>query len=205
MRNIEDYTLISGGCKGSDLEWEKAARKYGLNKVRHLSPTYYEKSSNTTKNMVEYFYGVVCERLGRPKLNPSTHGGKLVRRNMLITMNADSIFAVGSLVYPSEKDSYGHINNNKYAIMNGGTAYSVELGRILDKKVYVLDQEEMDWWVRLEGNLVIGVNNATNGTSPDFNKIVPKPTKTFAGIGTRGINGWAKERIDEVFWNLTSE
>jgi hypothetical protein len=203
---ISDYTLISGGCKGADLEWERIGLKYGLEHVKHLKTNYYDSRNESTKALVEDYYREVCANLNRPTLLAGTYAGKLVRRNMLITLNSDSVFAIGSLVFPGEKDSYGNINKNRYPIVTGGTAYSVELARIMKKPVFVLDQDEGEWWVRLDGDSVIEVNGYMRDHNPKgvAELVVPQPTKVFAGIGSRHIGGYAIERIEEFFQTLAS-
>ena len=185
--NPKDYSLYSGGATGSDTKWGEIASKYNIGKIRHYRPETLDILTPEQMQEVETAYVAAANKLGRKILDGNTLGGKLVRRDYLQAKAADSIFAVGHILRPGEKNSKGYIVKSEIASVDGGTGYAVQMAIDLHKPVHIYDQVYEQWY-KFD-------YDSRSFVSQD----VPVLTTKFAGIGTREINENGIKAIEQVF------
>jgi hypothetical protein len=175
--NPTEYTNYHGGAKKYDTYWEQEGKNSGVTKHTVYTTGSYDKLDQTTKDKLDAKYDAARTWLGRSSLSKDTYGGKLVRRDMMQAAKADGIFAISEIVAPGTKGRKGYVNKTNHPIIEGGTGYAVASGILLNKPVYVFNQDssygyETGWykWDSLQNNFV-----KTN---------TPVLTKNYAGIGS---------------------
>ena len=182
-----EYLNLSGGAQGADLKWDEIGHKYGFNRHIHFRPADYDKRSEEKKKIMELAYVKALDILKRKFYPANTYVGKLMRRSYLQAANADAIYATSDILHPGARDRGGYICNADRTIVAGGTGYAVEFGIALEKDVYVYDQFQDQWYI-------------WNFTLKDFNKCdTPVLTKRYAGIGTRELNRFGIQAIEDVY------
>lgn len=184
VNNVEFY---SGGADGSDTFWKEQAKKFGL-QVKDYQPQDYDALDTTWKEKIDKAYEETAKYLGRPVLDINREGSKLVRRDMMQAMKADSVFAIGTILQPNEKS----VSNPKYSnatdheVVDGGTGYAVGYAIFQEKPVYVFDQRRNSW-------------TKYNPESKKFETIsTPELTPHAATIGTRNLQDNGKQAISEI-------
>ena len=185
--NPKDYNLYSGGATGSDTKWAEIANKYGIGKTVNYRPEHLDLLTPAQTQEVETTYIGTANKLGRKQLEANTTAGKLVRRDYLQAKAADSIFAVGHILRPGEKNAKGYTVRSTIPSVDGGTGYAVQIGIDLHKPVHVYDQV-YDQWYRFD-------YDDNTFVAEDIPTLTPK----FAGIGTREINDKGINAIEQVF------
>ena len=192
--NLEEFTLYSGGAKGSDFYWDLIGSRFGITNRVDFRPESLYGLYLSELIEIEKAYERAVKDLGRKELLPSTYAGKLVRRDYLQAKYADAVFAISVLVAPGEKDPNpkGYINKTKKVLVAGGTAYAVQMAINLGKPVYVFDQIKNKWFT-WENNTFVEITHA------------PFLTLKFAGIGTREINEAGKSAILACYKNTIAK
>ena len=185
--NPKDFRLYSGGATGSDIKWAEIANKYGIGKTVNYRPEHLDLLTPAQTQEVETAYIGAANKLGRKQLDANTIAGKLVRRDYLQAKAADSIFAVGHILRPGEKNAKGYTVRSTIPSVDGGTGYAVQMGIDLHKPVHVYDQV-YDQWYRFD-------YDDNTFVAEDIPTLTPK----FAGIGTREINDKGINAIEQVF------
>lgn len=185
--NPKDYKLYSGGAVGSDTEWANVAKQYGIGRTINYRPETLDILTPEQTQEVETAYIASANKLGRKILEANTYAGKLVRRDYLQAKAADSIFAIGHILKPGEKNSKGFTINSITDSVDGGTGYAVQMGMDLCKPIHVYDQTSKQWYKFDYSN------------SQFISEDTPVLTTNFAGIGTRKINQYGKDAIKSVF------
>ena len=185
--NPKDYHLYSGGATGSDTKWGEIASKYNIGKIRHYRPETLDVLTPEQMQEVETAYVAAANKLGRKILDSNTLAGKLVRRDYLQAKAADSIFAIGHILRPGEKNSKGYVVRSAIPSVDGGTGYAVQMAVDLHKPVHVFDQQYKQWYIfDYDQNTFIAED-------------IPTLTTKFAGIGTRQINEDGINAIEQIF------
>lgn len=193
MKDLSHITLISGGAKGSDTEWERLAKEHNLKTKIFTTKDYDNIDKGTTfYNEIEEAYKLACKQLDRPEINTG-YVSKLVRRDYLQAKNAQAIYAIGNIIKPKEKDSKGYINKTNREIVSGGTGYCVQMAINLNKAVFVFNQKDTKWY--LWNNFTYKFVSLKN-VIPDLQGI-----SYFAGIGTREITEEGKQTIKDFYQN----
>jgi hypothetical protein len=175
--NPSDFTNYHGGAKKYDTYWEQEGKTSGVTKHIAYTVDSYDKLDQATKDKLDVKYEAARTWLGRSSLSKDTYSGRLVRRDMMQAAKADGIFAVSEIVAPGTKGRKGYVNKTNHPIIEGGTGYAVASGILLNKPVYVFNQDstygyETGWYKW---------NSSTN----DFVKTdIPVLTKNYAGIGS---------------------
>lgn len=183
MKLINHHTCYSGGAEGADAYFEFFAEKFNVTVVAYSYKTKHHKSENKYELTDEEFKeGVVHvhkanEILKRSKINSYL---KLLARNWFQVKNADEIYAVSTL-----KKVNDHLQ------VKGGTAWAVQMAINTNKKVFVYNQDTAQWlyW---------------DFFYKSFKELSDNPkitTHRFAGIGTRNINIFGVNAIEELFKN----
>lgn len=182
------YLNHSGGCPGSDMEWENESIKYGINTIAYSFPGHHQEGKNpkilNESELNEGFDNVKIAEKGikRPlfKIQYQPYIKNLLSRNWFQVKNAEAIYAIGTFF------------NNKHSLVNGGTGWAVQMAINNKKPIYLFEQNFNMWYE---------YNYFLNKFSPLLH--IPKLTKNFAGIGTRKINDNGKNAIKEILkYNL---
>lgn len=180
---MENNTCHSGGCPGSDMEWEIECTKYGIPTIAYSFPKHTQYGINPRiLNENELNEGweqvLLCEKpIKRPlfKIKNAPYVKNLLCRNWFQVKNSEAIYAVGRLVIGSNK------------LVDGGTGWAVQMAVNSNKPVYLFEQNMNQWHMYS----YIGKEFAPIDS-------IPLLTKDFAGIGTREINEKGKQAIKEI-------
>lgn len=177
-----NYTCHSGGCPGSDMEWENQGNEYGVKTIAYSFYNHVQEGKNRQNLTVEelnegYQAALTANKVLKRNLEYTYQYVKnLLSRNWFQVKNSDAIFAIGKFLNPK--------------IVAGGTGWAIQMAIDNKKPIFFFDQKENKW-------------NTFNYEKNEFEKIdyIPKLTENFAGIGTREINENGKKAIKEVFKN----
>ncbi len=177
MTDAREFTLYSGGHKGSEAEFGKQAERWNVQEVNF---SYEGHESSRDRGLVilgpeemkrgDVSMDIVCMRMGRTYSN--AEGIRKVMQNIFhMVINGFQIFAIG-WIQPND-------------VVKGGTGWAVELARLFNRPVSVFDQERNGWFSWKE-----------NTWAPDLPVI---EHKTFAGTGTRHLSEAGRAAIEDLF------
>ena len=175
-RSSMAYRLHRGGACGSDTYWQKQMKSRGFETVVYSFEGHQIQNNSRlilkedTLHLADVHLNRANETLKRYAPNSSNYVSHLLRRNVLIFLNAGAVFAVTNL------------RQNRAM---GGTAWGVQLAIDLGKPVYVFDMGLNQWKEYRDGRFV---------PYP-----TPKLTNEFAGIGSRFLTQGGKDAINQVF------
>ena len=190
------FTIISGGANGVDLEAEKLARHYGL-PVQVLIPPCHPRRASiqplTRQQLAEAIPVTtqVAFRLNKQVTNPIST--QYIHRNYHIVKQADMVLAF-TCFSPDKKQCLG------------GTGWSAEMAKVLQKVLYVFDVERNQWfWYHSSQDLFYACNDMS-----EDQYAIPTLVKNTAIIGMRNIYEYpdALLELQETFTrslNLTKE
>ncbi len=183
MNFLNHYTCYSGGAEGADAYFEFFAQKFNVSVVaysyktrHHKSVNKYELTEDEFKEGVEKVWKA-NQVLKRSKINQYL---KFLARNWFQIKNAKEIYAVTTLK---------KVNNQLQ--VSGGTAWAIQMAINTNKKVFVYNQDVAQWFY-------------WDFFKKDFIELENQPkitTHHFAGIGTRNINIFGINAIEELFKN----
>lgn len=185
----KEYINHSGGAYGADTAWDLIGRQYGVSDNRHYRESNNPNVSGTlkkagvspvilSKEQLEEARDQVEKLLG--KRYEDTIQGNLKVRNFYQVINSDGIFAIAKL------------NKDKTGVL-GGTNTAIQLGKQLNKEIYVWDIDTEKWY-------------SYDTTSKIFVETdTPILTKNFAGIGTRDIQNYNIYDKDTKTWKQRPE
>ena len=183
MKLVNQYICYSGGAEGADAYFEFFAKKFNIQVVAfsyktkyHNSENKYELSHEQFKEGVQQVY-IANQVLKRSKINKYLH---FLARNWFQVKNADEVFAVACL-----KEVNGCLQ------VKGGTAWAVQMAIDAKKNIYVFNQETAQWLYYDYYYLKF----------KPLNKTVKITTHHFAGIGTRALNFFGMQAIEDLFKN----
>lgn len=177
MSNTSQPTLISGGHKGAEAEFGRAAKRHGVEQttlsfeghdmewpvgVRVLTPDELAKGDVSME--------IVCRRMGRTYHHP----GKVrsvVQSIFHMVNDAYQVFAIG-WIQPDDT-------------VKGGTGWAVELAKLFNRELYVFDQARHDWFAW-----------RGNRWEPAQPTIGDKP---FCGTGTRNLTDEGRAAVAALF------
>lgn len=188
------YINHSGGAQGSDSVWGEIGEKYGvISKHYYTGETsqYNAPAGNTEISNEDYEegrYKVAQAAKANYGYQYSTMKDPRLIRNWAQVKYADAIFAIGNLVNKGQKLFPNKKNDTRLAshvAVTGGTGYAVEMAIQAGKPVYVFDQKRLQWYKNIDGNW----------SKSD----TPALTNNFAGIGTREINEYGRQAIEDVY------
>ena len=190
--DLKSITCHSGGAIGSDQEFENVGKEFCVKTRAYSYRTKYHTSPNKIEISDEDF------REGVNEINKANkHIGRfgiqkymnLLARNWAQVKYSTQIFAVGVIVESGGKTPEGYYSKSKIQTVSGGTGYSVMMGILHTKDIFVFDQIK-DKWFRWSypANSFIEL------------KETPKiKTQNFAGIGTRKLNDCGRKAIRELY------
>jgi len=173
----------SGGCPGSDMEWENEGYKYGVTTIAYSFYNHVQESKNpkilTVDELAEgWFHVKIADRTLMKNVESleSPYMRNLLCRNWFQVKNAEAVFAIGKFF--------------SNTIVSGGTGWAVQMAVDCDKPVFVFLQDTMGGgWFRYMP--IVGFESCRGE--------MPILTENFAGIGTRDINDWGREAIKKIY------
>ena len=175
--NPAEYTNYHGGAEKYDKYWEEEGKSFGVTNHTVYDVKSYDALDKTTKDKLENRYQSARTWLGRGNVAADSYSGKLVRRDMMQAAKADAIFAISEIVAPGTKGRKGYVNKTNHPIVEGGTGYAVASGIMLNKPVYVFNQDSSygyeTGWYKWDSS----TNNFVKTDTPTL-------TKNYAGIGS---------------------
>jgi hypothetical protein len=183
VSSVSDVTVHSGGAKGADTAWAEAADLAGIKTMAHSFKGHeslgtasgfvgkrpaLEVRNDLTEEQLRQQTKLVNDAgsvLGK-RAGVSSAGGKLVHRNAYQVKDSDAVLAVAS--------GWTKIADGTRVTVGGrGTPWAVEMGIILDKPVFVFEQNASKWF-------------KFNPKTKEWDELdsLPPTFKDFAGIGT---------------------
>lgn len=173
--NPTDYHGFSGGAKGSDITWSLIGQEFGLTEFNHY---WYKKKNPFSKiedeiSEEDYQEGVEMVHnankiLKRKNIDKYMH---LLARNWCQVKYSDSVYAIS--IRKNNKEFFG------------GTMWAIQMAILINKSVYVFDQEKEQWYFWNNDKFEVCVT--------------PRLSLNFAGIGTREINEAGIKAIRNVY------
>ena len=176
MSNSE-YTLYSGGLKGTEQLFGELAEKNGVNEVTFSFDGHKLSREKNVKVLTE-------AELSRGHISMEIISTKMGRKYA----HAETIRKVFQLLFHMINKGYqvfsvGWIQDD--GTVRGGTGWGIELAKFFGRPVSVFDQDENKWFT-------------WQGTSwvedtPVIN------SKTFCGTGTRNLSENGRKAIEDLF------
>lgn len=177
MATLSDYTLYSGGHKGTEAEFGKQAEKYGINEVNFSFDGHKMERVKGTRhlNADELAEGnvsmqIVSQRLGR-KFSEIDLIRKVIQSIYHMVNKGYQVFAVGWI----QDDT----------TVKGGTGWGVELAKLFNRPLSVFDQDKKAWFTW------------THGQWEQDTPVISH--KTFCASGTRSLTDDAVKAIADLF------
>lgn len=174
---------LSGAARGADALWGECAARAGHAVVHwsfvghrlHAPDADVVLLSPQQLSSADPYLVSASEKLGRPWPPATDHAASLIRRNYFQVAWSDALYAV------TELDDRGAIK--------GGTAWAVAMfvDRFAGKAcpAYLFDQARNEW-------------NHWDDDSWQPMRVPPPPTRIWAGIGSRQLDGTGAEAILEL-------
>ena len=177
MTTTNRPVLISGGHKGAEAEFGRAAKRWGIDQTTlsfegHAMewPVSVRKLSDAELAEGDVSMEIVSKRMGR-----GYHEAEKIRRVVQsiyhMVNGAWQVFVVGLI----QSDD----------TVKGGTGWAVELAKMFNRPVWVFDQARHEWFHWQGGHWV-----------PDAPTI---GERAFAGTGTRNLSDEGRAAIAELF------
>jgi hypothetical protein len=178
-----NYICHSGGCAGSDMEWETQAKQYGIKTISYSFPGHVQEGENqvilTPDQLNEGWKQVTAAEKGIKRslynIQNNPYVLNLLCRNWYQVRESEAIYAIGYFFKGSNK------------IVNGGTGWAIQMAINNKRPVYLFEQKLNQWFTYYyPADSFVEIN------------AVPSLTQNFAGIGTREINESGKNAIKEI-------
>ncbi len=177
MANASEFTLYSGGLRGSESEFGIQAEKWG---VKEVNFSYEGHKPDRDRGLVilgpeelkrgDISMEIVCMRMKRNYSNTDTIQ-KVMQTIFHMVNNGFQVFAAG-WIQPDDT-------------VMGGTGWTVELAKLFNRPLSVFDQNRNAWFT--------WQNNSWAESVPVIEH------KTFVGTGTRNLNEEGKRSIHDLF------
>jgi hypothetical protein len=177
MTALNDYTLYSGGHRGTEAEFGQQAEKWGINEVNF---TFDGQQPERSRGLVV---------LDAAELKKGDISMEIVSLHMNRTYaRADKIRRVLQTIF--------HMVNNGYHVfavgwiqtddtVKGGTGWAVELAKLFNRPLSVYDQDRKTWFA--------WENKSWVASEPVIKD------KTFVGTGTRHLSEDGRQAIRDLF------
>lgn len=177
MTGSSQYTLYSGGHRGTETEFGKLAERWGINEVNFV------------------FDGHRCERTRGVKV---LDAAELARGDIsmeIVSAKMGRTYARAEKIRKVIQSIFHMVNNGYHVIavgwiqadetVKGGTGWGVELAKLFNRPVSVFDQEHNRWFMWKDKQWVEDVPVIT--------------AKTFAGTGTRNLTDQGRAALEDLF------
>ncbi len=177
MTTPSQFTLYSGGHRGTEAEFGRQAEKWGLDEVNYSFEG--QKPERSRGRVVldtdELRKGDISMEIVSLHMNRTYARADKIRRVLQtifhMVNNGYHVFAVG-WIQPDET-------------VKGGTGWAVELAKLFNRPLSVYDQERKAWFAWEDKSWV-----ASEPVIRD---------KTFVGTGTRHLSADGREAIEDLF------
>ena len=185
--------VMSGGAKGSDSAWAKAASDVGIPTIHYTfgqhhknikAPGFKRILSLSELEAVNEDIDTANKSLNRKIGNLNDNNKNLIRRNAYQVRFSDAVYGVGEL-------------SGDAKTVKGGTGWAAQMGIDQGKPVHIFDQKIGKWYSWNKA-----ANRFTMRSDPP-----PRPPAKFAGIGTRNLNNAGKKAINDLmgtYWAPTT-
>lgn len=190
--DLKNITCHSGGALGSDQEFENVGKEFGIKTNAYSHKTSYHTSPNKVEISEEDYKEGVHE-INKANKHMDRFGiskyMNLLARNWSQVKYSTQIFAIGVIVEPGGKSPEGFYSKSKIQTVSGGTGYTVMMGILHLKEIFVYDQNREKWF-------------RWSYSSMSFIELKETPkikTQNFAGIGTRKLNNRGKNAIRDIY------
>jgi len=183
MKQADQYICHSGGADGADAYFEFFSERFRVRTVAYSYRTRFHRSVNKYELTDDEFKeGInrVFEANEVLKRSNIQRYLNLLARNWHQVKNAEEVFAVTPI----------RLYDNGFKI-SGGTAWAVQMAVNAGKHTFIYDQEQLMWFY-WDKSLRI------------FKTLKEEPqisARNFAGIGTRNINLFGIEAIEQLYKN----
>ena len=177
MANASEFTLYSGGLRGSEAEFGIQAEKWGVAEVNF---SYDGRQPSRDRGLVilgpeelkrgDISMEIVCMRMKRTYSNTET----IQKVMQMIFHMVNSGFQVFVLGWIEPNDT-----------VKGGTGWTVELAKLFNRPLSVFDQNRNAWFAWQDNHWVESVPVIEH--------------KTFVGTGTRHLSEEGKRAIHDLF------
>lgn len=172
------FTLISGGAIGADATFEQLAETNGHNVIIYRPE---EMSKLETEQYDSFLVYINNKYLSRIYPSSNEYVNKLLRRDAMVGLNVDILYAVSTL------DENGRIK--------GGTAWACYsfISKFYNGFIplFLFDQDKNQWFQ-------VEVKEDTINYHPANSPKVP-PGLKYGGIGTRELNDNGIKAIRELY------
>jgi hypothetical protein len=177
MAKASEFTLYSGGLRGSEAEFGIQAEKWGVTEV-----TFSYEGHQLSRDR-----GLVV--LGPEELKRGDISMEIVCMRMNRTYaNTESIKKVMQMIFHMVNKGYqifamGRIQPNN--TVKGGTGWTVELAKLFNRPLSVFDQDRKAWFTWQDSSWVESLPVIEH--------------RTFVGTGTRDLSDEGKKAIHDLF------
>jgi len=177
MTAKENYTLYSGGLKGTETAFGEAAEKWSINEVNF---TFTGQKTNRQKNLViltddELKRGDISMELVSKMMHRTYYETERIRKVLQTIFHmvnkGHQVFVVGTILEDNT--------------VKGGTGWAAELAKLFNRPLSVYDQGKDKWYTWQQGAWV--------KDSPRIEH------KTFVGSGTRNVTENGRKAINRLF------
>ena len=177
MKQGSDFTLYSGGHKGTENEFGKQAEKHG---VKEVNFSFEGHKMERTRNI--QFLGP--DELSQGNVSMEIVSIKLGRNFSHVDMIRKVIQSIFHMVNKGHQVfTVGTIQDDN--TVKGGTGWGVELAKLFNRPLSVYDQEKKSWFT--------WTHDAWEKDMPVISE------KTFCGTGTRNLTDEAVLAIVDLF------
>ena len=177
MADPHQFTLYSGGHRGTEAEFGKLAEEFGVKEVTYSfeghrveRTTGLVMLSDEELKKGDISMDIVSLRMSR-KYAEADKIRKVFQQLFHMVNSGLQILAVGVI---QEDDT-----------VKGGTGWAVELGKLFNRPLSVFDQEKEQWFSWKHGAWVEHLPNIMH--------------KTFVGTGTRNLTEAGNQAIRDLF------
>lgn len=184
MKKKEKKICFSGGAEGADAFFEHYSEVYSIEIVSFSYKTKFHKSQHKRELTEEEFLEGIQQVIKANQIlkrSQTQRYYKFLARNWFQIKYVEQVFAIGEFV-----STVAH----PFAV-KGGTAWAIEMAKSKRKEIYFFDQKNIQWFV---------YDYCYNNFLPFYDVVQISKTK-FAGIGTRKINIFGIQAIENLFKN----
>jgi hypothetical protein len=179
----------SGGALGADTCWAANCMTRKIQVIHWTDKSSFSQGSVVYRTIPNYVLDEGEEKLfaANETLRRSVQKyARFLAKNWPQVKYAEQIFAVGDLIAPGEKGEKGFANRCRYSMVDGGTAYAVQMGIMEGREVFLFDQKDGQW-------------KKFDNKEEVWNVVhKPKIEADFAGIGTSNLTRSGKKAIQQI-------
>lgn len=177
MANTTKPKLISGGHKGAEAEFGRAAKRWGIaqSTLSFAGHAMEWPMSVRVLSAAELAEGDISMQIVSKHMGRTYHEADLIRRVF------QSLYHMVNEAY--QLFAIGWIQADK--TVKGGTGWGVELAKLFNRQTWVFDQERGSWFSWVDGQWQPG--------TPKIGR------RSFAGTGTRNLSPTGRAAIEALF------